>query len=309
MVDFASGAPVTGSLDVAWNHGTPGRRGDREPKIQVHYYDEHTVILRQSKSVSYEAPFLYLLFGNDRALLLDTGATADPGRFPLRETVDGLITGWLDQHSRKGYELVVAHTHGHGDHVAADGQFAGRAGTTVVPKDAGAVRSFFGFGDGWPERTVTFDLGGRVLEVLGSPGHQEAAITVYDPWTGVLLTGDTVYPGRLYVPDFAAFLATMDRLVAFAATRRVTHVLGCHVEMAGRPGRDFPLGATYQPGERALQMAPAQLAAIRDAAAAVAGQRGAHRFDDFIIYNTPSRGDQLRLAARGLAYRLRPGRS
>ena len=254
MIDFASGAPVTGSLDVEWNHGTPSRRGNGEPKIQVHYYDEHTVILRQSKSVNYEAPFLYLLFGNDRALLLDTGATADPERFPLREKVDRLIAGWLAKYPREGYELVVAHTHGHGDHVAADGQFAGRAGTTVVAKDVDAVRSFFGFGDGWPDRTVSFDLGGRVLQVLGSPGHHRAAITVYDPWTAILLTGDTVYPGRLYVSDFAAFLATMDRMVAFAGTRPVTHVLGCHVEMTGRPGRDFALGATYQPGERALQM-------------------------------------------------------
>jgi hydroxyacylglutathione hydrolase len=309
MVDFASGAPVTGSLDVAWNHGTPGRRGDREPKVQVHYYDEHTVILRQSKSVSYEAPFLYLLFGNERALLLDTGATADPGRFPLREKVDRLVAIWLAKNPRDGYELVVAHTHGHGDHVAADAQFAGRARTTVVPKDVDAVRLFFGFGEDWPDRTVRFDLGGRVLEILGSPGHHGAAVTVYDPWTGVLLTGDTVYPGRLYVSDFAAFLATMDRMVAFAGTRPVTHVLGCHVEMTAQPGRDFPLGATYQPGERALQMTTAQLTAVQDAAISVAGQRGVHRFDDFIIYNEPRHADQFKLLARGLAHRIGPGGS
>jgi glyoxylase-like metal-dependent hydrolase (beta-lactamase superfamily II) len=301
MTDFASGAPVTGSLEVRWLHGARG-----EPAIQVHRYDEHTVILRQGKSVHYEAPFLFLLFGDERALLLDTGATADPRRFPLRETVDGLVAGWLEQHPREGYELVVAHTHGHGDHVAADAQFAGRTGTTVVPQDADAVRLFFGFGDGWPARAVRFDLGGRVLDVLGSPGHHPAAITVYDPWTGILLTGDTVYPGRLYVSDFAAFRATMDRLIDFTATRPVTHVLGCHIEMTRRPGRDYPLGATYQPEERVLQMTSAQLTAVRYAAVAVAGQRGVHRFDDFIIYNEPRRGDQLKLMARGLAHRLRP---
>jgi glyoxylase-like metal-dependent hydrolase (beta-lactamase superfamily II) len=168
---------------------------------------------------------------------------------------------------------------------------------------------FFGFGDGWPERSVSFDLGGRVLEVLGSPGHHRAAITVYDPWTAILLTGDTVYPGRLYVSDCAAFVATMNRMVAFAGTRPVTHVLGCHVEMTGHPGRDFPLGATYQPGERALQMTPAQLTSVRDAGAAVSGQRGVHRFDDFIIYNEPGRSDQLKLLVSGLAYRLRADRS
>ncbi len=52
--------------------------------------------------------------------------------FPLRQTVDGLIDGWLAENPREGYELVVAHTHAHGDHVAGDGQFAGRPLTTVV---------------------------------------------------------------------------------------------------------------------------------------------------------------------------------
>jgi hydroxyacylglutathione hydrolase len=304
VIDFASGAPVTGALEVTWIHGARG-----EPRIQIHYYDEHTVILRQSKSVSYEAPFLFLLFGNDRVLLLDTGATADAGRFPLRETVDRLVAIWLAKNPRDGYELVVAHTHGHNDHVAGDVQFAGRAGTTVVPRDVDAVRLFFGFGDGWPAETVRFDLGGRVLDVLGSPGHHRAGITVYDPWTGFLLTGDNVLPGRLYVSDFAAFRATLDRLVTFAATRPVTHVLGCHIEMTRKPGRDYPLGTTYQPGERMLRMTAGQLTAVRDAAAAVAGRRGVYRFDDFIIYNEPRPIDQFRLLVRGLAYRIGSGRS
>lgn len=309
LIDFVSGAPAPGSLDVTWIHGAPARRQARDPKIQVHHYDEHTVILRQSKSVSYEAPFLYLLFGNDRVLLLDTGATADPGRFPLRTTVDQLISEWLGQHPREGYELVVAHTHGHNDHVAADPQFAGRPATTVVSRDVDAVRSFFGFSDHWPAQTVTFDLGGRVLEILGSPGHHKAAITVYDPWTGILLTGDTVLPGRLFAFDFPAYLATLDRLVDFAGTRAVTHVLGCHVEMTSRPGRDYPLGATYQPDERALQMTTAQLTAIRDAAASIAGQPGVHRFDDFIIYNEPRKTDLLKLMAGGLAHKIRASAS
>jgi glyoxylase-like metal-dependent hydrolase (beta-lactamase superfamily II) len=305
LIDFTGAAPVTGSLDLTWNHGVPSGRHAPEPAIQVHHYDEHTVILRQSKAVNYEAPFIYLLFGNDRALLLDTGATADPLLFPLRETVDGLIAAWLDRHSREGYELIVAHTHGHNDHVAADPQFADRPATTVVPRDEDSVRAFFGFGD-WPTGSVSLDLGGRVLDILGSPGHHKSAITVYDPWTAILLTGDTVLPGRLYAFDFAAFLATLDRLVAFAAARPVAHVLGCHVEMTSRPGRDYPLGATCQPDERAPEMTAAQLTAVRDAAASVAGKRGVHRFDDFVIYNEPRRSDLLKMMARGLAHRILP---
>jgi len=47
LIDFVTGAPAPGSLDVSWNHGSPGRRTS-EPSIQVHGYDEHTFILRQS---------------------------------------------------------------------------------------------------------------------------------------------------------------------------------------------------------------------------------------------------------------------
>lgn len=302
-IDFVTAAPVQGSLDVGWIHGSSSRRRSANPKIQVHSYDEHTFILRQSKSVNYEAPFLFLLFGNDRALLLDTGATADPELFPLRATVDRLAGEWLAAHPRQGYELIVAHTHSHGDHVAGDAQFEGRPGTTVVAMDSEAVQQFFGF-TSWPDEVVTLDLGGRVLEVTGSPGHHRAAVTIYDPWTGFLLTGDTVLPGRLYVSDFAAFRASIDRMTEFAQDRAVTHVLGCHVEMREQPGRDYPIGATYQPDERVLQMTSAQLAAVRDATASIAGQRGVHVFDDFIIYNEPGKAAMLRLIARGLAHKI-----
>ena len=301
-IDFATGAPAAGSLDVSWIHGAPARRRPSDPPIQVHRYDEHTVILRQSKSVHYEAPFLYLLFGNERALLLDTGATADPAKFPLRATIDHLVGEWLTRHPREAYELVVAHTHGHGDHVAADAQFDGRPGTTVVSRELDAVRQHFGF-TSWPEQIVPFDLGGRVLEITGSPGHHRAAITVYDPWTGFLLTGDTVYPGRLYVSDFPQFLASLDRMTALAGQRAVTHVLGCHIEMTRRPGRDYPIGSTYQPAEPPLEMTAAQLGEIRAAAASVASKRGIHRFDDFIIYNQPRVRDQLGLMGRGLLHK------
>jgi hydroxyacylglutathione hydrolase len=301
-IDFAAQAPAPGSLDVQWIHGTP-----QDPPIQVHHYDPHTVILRQSKLVSFEAPFLFLLFGNDRALLLDTGATKDPERFPLRATIDRLIDEWLEQHKphHAGYELVIAHTHGHSDHVAGDAQFAGRPRTTIVDRELDAVQAHFGF-TAWPEQIATVDLGGRVLELTGSPGHHRAAITVYDPWTGFLLTGDTVLPGRLYAFDYPQFLTSLDRMVALADTRTITHVLGCHIEMTTRPGRDYPLGARYQPDEAPLQMTVGQLRDIRQAAGEVQRKKGPHRFDDFIIYNEPGLRDNLALGARALAHKIRP---
>jgi hydroxyacylglutathione hydrolase len=303
LIDFVTTAPAAGSLEVAWIHGARSRRHAAEPKIQVHRYDEHTIILRQSKLTNFEAPFLYLLFGNERALLLDTGASKDPARFPLRRTIDELVADWLSRHPRASYELVVAHTHGHNDHVAGDAQFDGRPGTTVVGRELDAVQQHFGF-ISWPEQVVSCDLGGRVLEVTGSPGHHRAAITVYDPWTGFLLTGDTVLPGRLYASDYPQFLASLDRLVEFTRSRQVTQVLGCHIEMTRTAGRDYPLGATYQPDEASLQLSVQQLTAIRDAARSVAGQPGRHVFDDFLIFNQPGTRDQLKLMLDGLLARV-----
>jgi glyoxylase-like metal-dependent hydrolase (beta-lactamase superfamily II) len=302
VADF-TGGPVAGDLDVRWIHGRARNAADNDPLLQVHRYDEHTYILRQSMAVSHEAPFMYLLFGNDRCILLDTGATKEPTAFPLRETVDRIIASWLAGNSRIEYELVVAHTHSHGDHVAGDEQFADRPFTTVVGKDLDSVRSFFGLVH-WPDQIAEFDLGGRVLELTGIPGHHPTSLALFDPWTGFLLTGDSVYPGRLYAFDMPEFVASMDRLVAFAETRPVTHVMGCHIEMSRRPGRDYPLGARYQPDEPALQMTMSQLRTVREAAHRAAENPGLHVSDDFVIASGMGKRTILRLLARGLAHRI-----
>ncbi len=108
-----------------------------------------------------------------------------------------------------------------------------------------------------------------------------------------------MYPGRLYALDFPAFVEGLERLADFAAARQVTHVMGCHIEMTRTPGRDYPLGALYQPHEPPLEMTVAQLIAVRDAARSVAARPGAHTFDDFIIFNGPSRAAVVRQVARG----------
>jgi len=270
------------SLDVSWHAGWTSPKHDPAPEIQVHWYDDATVIMRQNRSVNYEAPFLFLFFGDEAALLVDTGATAEPGYFPLRATVDELVAAWTAARGLSAYQLIVAHTHAHGDHVAADGQFADRPSTTVVGPGLAAVREHYGFPD-WPDGLATVDLGGRILDVIPGPGHQEAATVFYDRATGLLLTGDTLYPGRLYVRDWPAFVATVERLLDFCATRPVSHVLGCHIEMSGEPGRDHMLGQTYQPDEPPLQLGVADLAALRDATREIGGRPGRHAYPRFIV--------------------------
>jgi hydroxyacylglutathione hydrolase len=272
----------TTALGVDWIHGSVSAKHNSDPDIQVHWYDERTVILRQNKAINYEAPFMFLLFGDNRAVLVDTGATASPELFPLRAVVDGLVVEWLARRPSEDYQLVVLHSHGHGDHVAGDGQFADRPGTTVVGARWDSVAGFLGLTDDL-DLPARLDLGGRVLDCIASPGHHAAAITYYDPHTGFLLTGDTVYPGRLYVEDWPAFVATLDRLIAFAETHPVSHVLGCHIEMSTTPGVDYPVRTTYQPDEPPLEMAVDQLREIRRALDEVDARPGRHVYPQFVI--------------------------
>lgn len=301
-VDFGTDVPVGGNLDVRWIHGAARPRRGAEPPLQVHRHDPHTYVLRQSKLVSHEAPFVYLMFGNAKALLLDTGATKDHTLWPLRKTVDGLISEWLAENPRTHYTLVVAHTHGHRDHVAGDDQFADRPDTTIVGRAAGEMFAHFGLTDDQP---VPYDLGGRILEVMATPGHHPAAVTIFDPWTGWLLTGDTVYPGRLYAFDFPAFQNSLERILKLAEARAVTQVMGCHIEMTRSPRRDYPIGARYQPNEAGLPMTVDQLRAVCQATREVAARPGAHTFDDFVIFNGPCTGAVLRQLIRAVGRQVR----
>ena len=110
-----------GTLPSSWYAGGPD--GTNRAEFQIHAYNDDFYILRQAAYTNYEKPFLYLLFGNDRAILFDTGA----GSVNVAAAVDGVIRQWLTKRKRTSIPLVVAHTHGHGDHVAGDAQFAGRA--------------------------------------------------------------------------------------------------------------------------------------------------------------------------------------
>lgn len=268
-----------------WIDGTNGA----EPATQVQALDADTFVIRQSVKTNFEAPFMYLLFGRDKALLIDTGA--EDGQ--IRPAVDALIADWLTTNKRSSIPLVVAHSHSHGDHVAGDAAFRDRPDTTVLGLKPDDVARFFGI-DPWPDAIARFDLGGRKLSILATPGHQAAAIMVYDPRLNILLSGDTLYPGRLYVPvNFVPDnRASIDRLAAFAATHPIRAVLGAHIEMTRTPGRDYPQEAASHPDEHPLELPASSIAELRDGLAArldVPGEGQVH--DHFIIMPVPARDE------------------
>ena len=100
-----------------WIHGAEDCEVTDDPAIEVYRYDHDTYVLRQSKCLSFEAPFMFLLLGTKTALLIDSGATKDVIEFPLYDTVRSLA---VDR------EILLIHSHNHGDHKRGDAQFEGK---------------------------------------------------------------------------------------------------------------------------------------------------------------------------------------
>ncbi len=246
----ASNSPVeTGVLPGRWNTGGPNCL--ELPAWQVHEYNPNFYILRESGCIHYEKPFLYLIFGRDKALLEDTGA----GNVETAPFVMDLIARWAKRNNRTEPSLIVVHSHSHGDHTAGDRGFKDLPNVQFVAATVADLQKAFRIGT-WPSDIVPIDLGDRTIDLIPIPGHDVAGIALYDRRTGILLTGDSVYPGRLYVSAdaFPVFVASHRRLVTFTRDKPVAHVLGTHIEQTRTPFVDYPRGTVYQPDEHTLEL-------------------------------------------------------
>jgi glyoxylase-like metal-dependent hydrolase (beta-lactamase superfamily II) len=271
------GGVRAGVLPRTWN--VSGPTCGANPQFQVHEYNADFFILRESGCSNYEKPFLFLMFGKGKALLLDTGA----GKTDVADVVQKQIHEWLGRNKRESIPLIVAHTHAHRDHIGGDEQLKALPNATVVEPNVSAVQAFFGFHD-WPTQVAQYDLGGRILDVIPIPGHEASSIAVYDRETGILFAGDTLYPGRLYVRDAAAYTSSIQRLVDFTQGKIVTHILGNHIEETRTPYLDYPIGTVYQPEEHSLELGRAQLLELNDALRAMNGKVVRMAFRDFTIW-------------------------
>ena len=213
---------------------------------------------------------------------MDTGAIGDETVAPVYETVKGIIDRW-ERTTNTHVELVVAHTHSHGDHTAGDKQFKGKPNTTVVGLEVDDVKNYFKL-ENWPLQNSETDLGGRTLEIIPIPGHHKASIAVYDSETKILLSGDSFYPGRLYVKDWAAYKLSTQRLLDFAQSHKISYILGNHVEMTNTPGKDYPIYTTFQPEEHPLPLRIKELQELNEALTRLKDKPAKETHDDFIIY-------------------------
>lgn len=282
QVDFESDTPAPGNLRFTWIHGSISAMANTDVRIQVHRYNEHTYMLRQNPATHWEAPFMYLLMGNQRAVLLDTGATEEAEYFPLREVVDGVMQRWAYAQGVDLPELVVMPLGSDQSQNAGIGQFSDRPNTVIVTPDADSRDSVL--------ENALLDLGGRVLQVTQTPGLDDAAISIYDAWAELLFTGNAFYPGRLVIRDFNAYRASLQSLVDLTDAQQLSNIFGGRIEMTEHPGLDYRLRANYRPDERVLQLQAEHLQSALLAVTLINGATDIRILDDFILMHGVGRG-------------------
>ncbi|HMD42869.1 MAG TPA: MBL fold metallo-hydrolase [Candidatus Acidoferrum sp.] len=186
----------------------------------------------------------YLILGNREALLFDTGMgisdikrlTAELTKLPVvvlnSHTHDDHVGGNWQFDTVLGMDTDFTRTNANGSREDAQAEIAHGEICGNLPKNF-QVKSYCT--KPWKiARTVhggdKLDVGGRTLEIIATPGHTPDAISLLDRANGLLFTGDTYYPARiwLYRPetDFEAYAASIARLAALAPQLKL--VLGAH---------------------------------------------------------------------------------
>ncbi len=184
----------------------------------------------------FEEVISFLIIGEDRALMFDTGL----GIGDIRSVVDELTD----------LEVIVLNSHTHYDHIGGNHQFE-----TIYAMDTEFTRSrsrdgrphdlvaeFVGEGWIWKPLPDEFakdeyhshpfaiakfvaegdiiDVGGRRLEILETPGHAPDSICLIDRKNRILFTGDTFYLAPLYThiegSDFEDYARSAARLAGLA---------------------------------------------------------------------------------------------
>jgi len=276
-----------GSLPKRWPTGGP--KCMEMPEWHIHEYNPNLYILRQSGCTDYEKPFVFLIFGKQSALLLDTGSHHGN----LAPTLLQTVKKWLNRNQRESIPLSVVHSHSHWDHVDGDDAIEALRDpampVTMVKATPEANAKFFKI-EHWPIDVGSVELGDRIVDAIPLPGHDVAAIALYDRKTAILFTGDSVNAGRIFFDDFDAFVKSNRRMIEFTTGKPVTYLLGCHIEQKNTPYQDYPMGTMYQPDEARLELPGSELLEIQKV---VDGMHGKAQFVSMPWYTLWPMGHKL----------------
>ena len=205
-----------------------------KPWFTIDKIDPATSIISEYRH--WEETHCYLLNGNDRSLLIDTGL--------------GICNIYDEVVKLTEKPVTAVATHIHWDHIGGHKYFPGfyahgeelnwLQGEFPLPMET--IRSMvldrcdlpesydvntYEFFQGTPAKLLTdgdeIDLGGRKIQVLHTPGHSPGHMCFWEPERGYLFTGDLIYKDTLfaYYPstDPQAYLVSLEKLAKLPAEK------------------------------------------------------------------------------------------
>ena len=197
-----------GEAIVTWNAREAEAYARQYPETFV--YRDADIVFRQIDEHTWEGnghlvynESVYVIEGEDKALVIDAGTEMTH----LSQAVATLTDK----------PLMLALTHGHGDHVGGAVSFPEAwihpADTSMIgrrARQAGVKVNLLSDGD-------VIDLGGRQIEVLHTPGHTSGSLTFFDKAQGYGFSGDAFGSTNLllFAGSFRTLIETTARTAAY----------------------------------------------------------------------------------------------
>ena len=149
----------------------------------------------------------YLVLGEEKALLIDTGFGAGSLKAVVAKLTDKPV--------------ILVNTHGHPDHGGGNAEFGP---AYLHPADEAlyaykCAQARFDEASHWPKDEAAlplqpfepgtiplaggqcFDLGGRIVETLCTPGHTAGSVSFFDRQTGSLFSGDNTNQNGVFIDN------------------------------------------------------------------------------------------------------------
>lgn len=125
----------------------------------------------------------YLLEGSERAALIDTGMNT-PNAREIAESLTEL-------------PIILINTHADPDHISGNKTFEE---FYMSPKEEENYREQHGTGNLIPVvEGDEIELGNRLLTIIDIPGHTPGSIAILDEKNRVLISGDTIQDGNIFM--------------------------------------------------------------------------------------------------------------
>lgn len=173
-------------------------------------YQDDNVIFRQIDEHTWEGngklcynESIYLIEGTDSALLIDVGTKVPD--------LDKIVASLTDK------KIILAATHVHPDHTGSAVNLFDNIWINAgdYPSVASMMKGYKGKISFLQDGQV-FDLGGREIEVIFTPGHTPGSTTFFDKAAGYGFSGDAFGSTNLLLStNFSTLIATTTRVAEY----------------------------------------------------------------------------------------------